>query len=206
VIALDRRAAIVLCGGRSTRMGQDKASLAFGDETMLQRVVRLVGETVGPIVVVAAPDQQVPELPQRVAVVRDRHRGRGPLEGLAAGLAAVPEEVEAAYATSCDVPLLRPALVERMFDLLGTHEIAVPRDGQHHHPLAAVYRPGVLEYIDRLLAADRLRPLFLFEQVATRVIPVDELRDVDPELDTLANLNRPEDYRAALERCGFASP
>jgi molybdopterin-guanine dinucleotide biosynthesis protein A len=77
---------IVLCGGKSSRMGTSKALLPFGSETMLQRVVRLLGEVVAPIVVVAAVDQALPALPQGTIVTRDEHEGRGPLEGLRAGL------------------------------------------------------------------------------------------------------------------------
>src|SRR5438552_9005872 len=103
--------ALVLCGGQSRRMGQPKAWLPFGPERMLQRVVRLVGEAVGPIVVVAAPGQDLPPLPDAVTIVRDPISGRGPLQGLAAGLAALPEAVELAYATATDVPFLEPAWI-----------------------------------------------------------------------------------------------
>lgn len=189
-------------------MGADKLNLPFGDERMLQRVVRLVGQAVdrSRIVVVAAAGQTLPELPTEVRVVRDARSDRGPLEGLAAGLAATANEVDAAYATGCDVPLLAPEFVERMFDRLGDREIAVPRDEEFFHPLAAVYRPRVLPAIDRLLAADRLRPFFLFQEVDTESVSVEELRAVDPELTTLRNLNRREDYLAALASCGFAPP
>ena len=93
-------------------MGRPKAWLPFGPERMLQRVVRLVGSAVGvgPIVVVAAPGQDLPPLPDRVTVVRDPVSGRGPLQGLAAGLAALPDAVELAYASATDVPFLQPGL------------------------------------------------------------------------------------------------
>uniref|UniRef100_A0A7C2JYQ4 Probable molybdenum cofactor guanylyltransferase n=1 Tax=Schlesneria paludicola TaxID=360056 RepID=A0A7C2JYQ4_9PLAN len=197
--------AIVLCGGRSTRMGRDKATLPFGPESLLQRVVRLLSTVVdaGDIVVVAAADQILPTLPVEVVVARDLQPERGPLEGLASGLAALPGRVDAVYATSCDVPLLEPAFVRRMFDLLGDSAIAVPRDGEYHHPLAAVYRPSVLTAVQQLLAEDRLRPRFLFDLVPTRDVSVDDLEDVDPERHTLMNLNRPEDYEAALRIAGL---
>src|SRR6202030_4816740 len=101
-------AGIVLCGGRSTRMGVPKATLPFGSETMLQRVVRLLGTVVSPVVVVAAREQSLPELPEDVAVTRDEREQRGPLEGLRAGLSALPKSADIAYVTSCDVPLLVP--------------------------------------------------------------------------------------------------
>lgn len=189
---------IVLCGGQSQRMGRPKAWLPFGDERMLPRVVRLLGEAVGPIVVVAAPEQEVPPLPPEVVVVRDEEKGRGPLQGLAAGLAALEGRVEAAYVSSCDVPFLRPAFVRRLIDLLGDHAICVPRVGEHHHPLAAVYRLSVRAAVVRLLQADRLRPFFLFEAVPTRVVEAAELLDVDPTFQTLRNLNTSEDYEQAL--------
>src|SRR4051812_9886641 len=95
---------IVVCGGQSTRMGTSKALLPFGPETMLQRVVRILADVVSPIVVVAAIDQELPELPRDVLLTRDEQQGRGPLEGLRAGLKALPTHVDAAYVTSCDVP------------------------------------------------------------------------------------------------------
>src|SRR5579871_868681 len=134
---------IVLCGGQSKRMGRPKAWLPFAGELMLPRVVRLLGEAVRPVVVVAAPGQEVPPLPADVAVVRDEEKGRGPLQGLAAGLNALRGRAEAAYLSSCDVPFLRPAFVRRLVDLLGDHSICVPRVGEYHHPLAAVYRVEV---------------------------------------------------------------
>src|SRR5688572_22622973 len=121
-----RTAGIILCGGQSSRMGRPKATLPFGPELMLQRVVRLLAEVVEPIVVVAAPGQELPPLPLGVLIAHDEREGRGPLEGLLAGLTALEGQVDAAYATSCDVPLLVPDFVRQMIARLGSHEIAVP--------------------------------------------------------------------------------
>ncbi|MBI3838422.1 MAG: molybdenum cofactor guanylyltransferase [Planctomycetia bacterium] len=186
-------------------MGTAKLALPFGPELMLQRIVRLLGEVCQPIVVVAAPDQDLPKLAEGVIIARDRRQGRGPLEGLSAGLAALPEEVDAAYATSCDVPLLVAAFVRRMFELLGDHAAAVPVSGGFQHPLAAVYRRSLLDLINELLAADRMRPAYLFDIVSTRRVVEKELTDVDPRLTTLKNLNHPPDYLAALAQAGFTA-
>ena len=117
---------IVLCGGQSQRMGQPKAWLAFGGELMLPRVVRLASEVVAPIVVVAAPDQELPPLPPSVAVVRDARPQRGPLQGVCAGLEALQGRCDAAFLSSCDVPFLQPAFIRRLIELLGDRRIAVP--------------------------------------------------------------------------------
>ncbi len=179
-------------------MGVPKATLPFGSETMLQRVVRLLGTVVSPIVVVAAQGQAVPALPDAITVTRDEREARGPLEGLRAGLKALPQSVDAAYVTSCDVPLLVPAFVERMIELLGDHDIAVMEVDGFAHPLSAVYRRTTLPHVESLLANDRLRPVFLFDAVRTRRVQTAEMTVVDPELRTLRNLNTHEDYLAAL--------
>jgi molybdopterin-guanine dinucleotide biosynthesis protein A len=199
--------AIILCGGHSVRMGLPKLALPFGTETMLARIVRLLGSVCEPIVVVAArSEQRLPPLPVPVILAQDRQAGRGPLEGIAAGLAALPESVRAAYITGCDVPLLVPAVVTRMFDLLGDEAAAVPVSGGFLHPLSAVYSRSVLDVVEEFLATDRLRPGLLFDCVATRRVSEAELRDVDPALDTLKNLNHPADYLAALAQAGFTAP
>jgi molybdopterin-guanine dinucleotide biosynthesis protein A len=172
---------------------------------MLQRVVRLLGTVVSPIVVVAAPEQTLPDLPPFITITRDEREGRGPLEGLRAGLKALPIDAEIAYVTSCDVPLLVPEFVRRMVDLLGDYEISVMEIDGFTHPLSAVYRRRILPQVESLLAVDRLRPAFLFGAVRTRRVQPAEVSTVDPELLTLRNLNTPEDYRKALEAAGFTS-
>lgn len=202
-LAQGRPAGIVLCGGKSTRMGVPKATLPFGPETMLQRVVRLLGTVADPIVVVGARDQELPPLPPAVLITRDERDARGPLEGLRAGLTALPAAADAAYVTSCDVPLLVSAFVQRLIELLGEHDIAVMEIDGFTHPLSAVYRRATLPHIDALLAQDRLRPAYLFEAVRTRRVTPEEMRDVDPELRTLRNLNTRDDYLAALAEAGL---
>ena len=192
----------MLCGGKSTRMGSPKALLPFGSETMLQRVVRVLGEVVEPIVVVAAADQNLPPLPSDVIVTRDEREARGPLEGLRAGLKALPPGVDIAYVTSCDVPLLVPGFVRQMLDFARNHDVAVMEIDGFTHPLSAVYRRSTLPVVEDLLARDRLRPVFLFESVNTRRVRPSEMTS-DPELRTLRNLNTPEDYERALVEAGL---
>jgi molybdopterin-guanine dinucleotide biosynthesis protein A len=195
---------IILCGGRSTRMGTSKALLPFGAETMLQRVLRLLAAVVSPIVIVAAAGQPLPDLPADVIVTRDEQEGRGPLEGLRAGLKALPGTVESAYVTSCDVPLLVPGFVRQMIDRLADHDIVVMEIDGFPHPLSAVYRRSTLPYVEALLTENRLRPVFLFEAVPTRRVQPAEMTSADPELLTLRNLNTREDYLEALKIAGLA--
>jgi molybdopterin-guanine dinucleotide biosynthesis protein A len=131
-------------------------------------------------------------------LVRDEENGRGPLQGLATGLTALQEHAEAAYVSACDVPLLRPAFVRRLIELLGQNDLCMPHAGGHHHPLAAVYRLEVLKVVRILLADNRCGPYDLLGQVTTRVVEGEDLTDVDATLQSLRNLNTPEDYEEAL--------
>ena len=184
---------IVLCGGRSSRMGRPKAWLPLGGELMLQRVVRVVGDAVGPVVVVAAPGQDVPPLPEDVQVVRDEEEGRGPLAGLVAGLAALEGRADAAYLSAGDVPYLTPAFVRRVVGMLGDSSASVPHVDGHPHPLAAAYRLSVLPHARQLLAAGA-GPAALLDRVPARLIGPHEL----PDLLSLRNLNTPADYARAV--------
>ncbi len=192
-------AGIILCGGQSQRMGRPKAWLPFGNELLLPRVVRLLREVVAPIVVVAAPDQEVPPLPDEVILVRDELEGRGPMQGLAAGLNVLRGRAVAAFLSACDVPFLQPTFVQCVIELLGDHTIGVPRVGERDHPLAAVYRVDVVDTVVRLLQADRRRMRDLFAEVPTRVIEAAELADADPAFRSLQNLNTLAEYQAALD-------
>lgn len=200
--------AIIVCGGKSRRMGRPKAWLPFGSETLLQRVVRLVslGLDEGPIAVVAAEGQELPELGPEMIVARDTQPGLGPLAAIVEGLRALPGGVRFAYVTGTDVPFLAPRWIGRLVELIGEADIAMPDVDGFDHPLASLYRrETVLPAAEGLLAAGRLRPVYLMELVEGRRVFAEELREVDPELLTLRNLNSPEDYEAALADAGLSS-
>jgi molybdenum cofactor guanylyltransferase len=202
-------AGIVLAGGRSTRMGRPKAWLEWHGSTLLHRVAGIVARAVdGPVVVVRAPEQELPALPPAVRVVEDAREGRGPLQGLAAGLAAVADDAELAYVSSTDVPFLHPAFVARVLAAAAREDadVALPVAHGFRHPLAAAYRTSLLADVEELIALDRMRPAFLFERC--RTLELDDhalLRDAalarsDPDLLSLMNVNDPGEYERARGR------
>lgn len=198
-----RRGALILCGGGSRRMGRDKASLPFGGETMLARTMRLVAEVVlrEQIVLVAAADQTLPPLPWAASVVRDREVDRGPLPALIDGLAALPAKASAAFVTACDAPWLQPALVETLFSAMEPEvDVAVPGDGERLYPLNAVYRPSCVASLRASLdeGGSSLQWALRAPGLRLKELSVEQLRPVDPELQSLLNCNTPEDYQAAL--------
>jgi molybdopterin-guanine dinucleotide biosynthesis protein A len=186
-------AAIVLCGGRSRRMGRDKWSLPFLGETLLERTVRTVREVVDEVWVVAREGQEV-EGDYRI--VRDPAEGLGPLAGLVAGLEAMA--AERAFLTSCDVPFLNPEYVRRMLELGRGHPVAVPLLDGYHMSTSAVYGKEVLPVARRLLQEERLRPLFLIRELDALIVNEPELRDMDQDLRSFRNCNTREAYEQAL--------
>lgn len=202
-------AGIILCGGSSSRMGSPKAWLPWGGRTFLECSVAAVAEGLGdphaPVVVVAAPAQLLPPLPDTARVVADPGGDLGPLQGLVTGLAALPPGVEAAFVAACDGPLLRPAVVARMLQLLLSNDAtdaAVPGDPDAPHPLAAAYRPRLLPAAARNLAERRLSLRHLLREAATRFVPVADFADIDPGLLSFASVNTPGEYAELLARGG----
>jgi molybdopterin-guanine dinucleotide biosynthesis protein A len=199
-------AAIVLAGGRSTRMGREKATLDWHGSTLLRRAVGIVGRCVdGPVVVVCAAGQSLPPLPPGVELATDEREARGPLQGIAAGLHALADRAEVVFVTGVDAPLLHPALVAHVIaSLHAVDDVALPHAHGFPHPLAAAYRAATIApLVAEQLAHDRLgtRPLF----ARCRVRRLDEaalLADAavakhDPHLRSLHNLNAPAEYAAA---------
>jgi molybdenum cofactor guanylyltransferase len=199
-------AAIVLAGGRSSRMGSPKAALGWHGSTLLRRVTGIVARSIaGPVIVVAAPGQRLPAPHPKVEFTTDEREGRGPLQGIAAGLAAIGDRAAVAYVSSTDVPLLHPAFVRRVVEAMSDdQDVVLPEVGGYRQPLSAAYRVGLLTTVQELIAADRMRPAFLFERA--RVLHLSEadlrrdgaLARLDPELASVSNLNEPADYERAL--------
>lgn len=210
-------AGVVLVGGRSSRMGTAKAALEWHGSTFLRRVTGVVGRAVdGPVIVVRAPHQPLPALGSQVIVCDDTAEGRGPLQGLATGLAvAERERASLAFACSTDLPLLHSAFVEAVlggFDTAApadegaTPDVVVPRIRGHRQPLAAAYRTDLATRLDELLRVGRSRMSDLLDDVDVRLL--DEatlladarLFAADPDLASAFNVNTPQDYRAARAR------
>jgi molybdopterin-guanine dinucleotide biosynthesis protein A len=201
-------AGVVLAGGQSSRMGTPKAALEWHGSTLLRRTVGILARaTGGPVVVVRAQGQRLPALPDDVEVVDDPREGRGPVQGLAAGLRALTDRADMAFVSSTDMPFLHPAFVRRV--LRAVHEgadVGLPVARGYPQPLAAAYRTTLAPMAEKLAQADRLRPAFLFEQCV--VVRLDEaaLKDdpvlaaLDPGLDSVVNLNEPDEYRTAREK------
>ena len=199
---------IVLAGGRSSRMGTPKAALEWHGSTLLRRTVGILARvTDGPVLVVRAPGQALPDLPPQVDVVDDPREGLGPVQGLAAGLAAAAGRADVAFVCSTDLPFLHPAFVRRVLRAVADGaDVSLPVARGYPQPLAAAYRATLAPVAERLVAEGRLRPAFLFEECAVTRLDEAALRGdpilaaLDPELDSVLNINEPGEYQAARAR------
>ena len=191
-------------------MGAPKTALEWHGSTLLCRTVQIVARAIGgPVVVVRAPGQNLPELPQGTLLVEDPHEGKGPLQGIAAGLAALTGRAGVAFVSSTDLPFLHPAFIRRVLDVLSGRDgpdVALPVVRGYPQPLAAAYRVSLASAAERLVIQDRLRTAFLFDEC--RVETLDEaalkrdpvLAALDPDLDSVLNVNTAGDYAAARAR------
>lgn len=156
---------------------------------MIAHVVDRLAEVVDEVVVVASKKLALPDLP--ATIVRDRQPELGPLAGIREGLAAIT--AGRAFVTSTDAPFLSPELVRAMF--AAGRAVATEIDG-HVQTLAAVYPRSALGLAERLLAEQRMRPLFLLEALDYSRVDAADL----PDIDSLRGLNTPEAYLAAVRQ------
>ena len=202
-----RAGAVVLAGGRSSRMGQPKALLDWHGLTAVAHAVEVVREGTGggPVCVVRASGQKLP--PLDAIVVDDDLDGGGPLAALYTGLAALEGKADVAFACGVDTPLLGPAFVRAVVRTLHKGDDAVvPTIGGRSQPLLAVYRVRIVPRLRALLddGAGGLRDIprtCAVRQVGEWELVSDpELDAADPRLNAAANANTPEEWAELLAR------
>lgn len=196
-----RRAALILAGGASRRMGRPKAWLELGGETMLERIVGVVAAVCTDVVVVAAADQALPALPDRARRVDDPPEvgGGGPLVGTLTGLRALGDH-DIVYIGAVDAAWLSTTHVEAMLDVLerdpSTHAV-VPETGSEilHATSGAVRMPFAREAAAALVRTGQRALRRLYEELAAQRVAVARLTDPD----AVRTCNTPDDYEAARE-------
>ncbi len=201
-------ASIVLCGGQSQRMGADKALMEFGEETLLQRVCRILTDVTPTVIVVANPAQELPALSTNVRVVRDQYPDEGPLGGLVTGLSSLVESnteqsAAAAFLCACDSPFPSARVVEVMMQCLAQKTDADCHVVTHQsktQPMHAIYRCSVLGTATALFEAGERSLQKLLRQLNVLETAAETYQTLDPELLFLKNVNTPQDLAAARRR------
>jgi molybdopterin-guanine dinucleotide biosynthesis protein A len=184
---------LILAGGRSRRMGRDKAQLPAGDGTLIDHLARRLAPVVDETLVAGGPESA------RLAGARridDRYQGLGPLAGIHAGL--LEARFSRVWVVACDLPDVEPALGELLRGYAAGVDAAVPRLGDDSEGVCAVYDRSLAPRIETFLQTGERRVQDFLGRIAVRYVTPAELRRVDPELRSFRNINTPADYEAWL--------
>jgi molybdopterin-guanine dinucleotide biosynthesis protein A len=185
---------VILAGGRSRRMGRDKAGLPVGDGTLIEHLARRLAPVVDETIIAGGSDR--PNLPG-VRVVDDRFAGLGPLAGMHAGFTAARHPY--VWVVGCDLPDVEPAMATLLRGLAGAYEAVVPRVDGQPQAVCALYERALASRIEAMLGAGERSIKSLLAASNVRYVAPDELRAVDPELRSFRNINTPSDYQAWLK-------
>lgn len=182
---------VILAGGRSTRMGRNKAFLEAGGERLIDRQVRLFRSLFPEVIIVTA--SPLDYLDQPAAIATDIFPGRGALGGIYTGLFHASDEQ--AFFAACDMPFLNPDFLAYMVDQAAGRDIVVPAPPDGLQPLHAIYSRRCLPVIQGLLEKERLKITGFYPGFATLLIPPETLRRFDPAGRMFLNINTPADLR-----------
>jgi molybdopterin-guanine dinucleotide biosynthesis protein A len=186
----------VMAGGRSSRLGRDKALLEIEGETLLARTVRLLSSLCDEVIVVGPPERS--SVVPQVRVVPDERPGIGPLGGIATALRAARHDAVLVVAT--DLPLLNPVLLQHLLRNqihgLPPTDVFIPRVEGRTQQLHAIYSRRCLAIIDEQIVRGDFKIDRFFSRVSTQVIGEAEIRHYDPELHSFRNINTEDDWQA----------
>ena len=185
----------VTAGGKSSRMGHDKAWLELDGATMIERVIAALRPVTARVTIIAnRPEYTRLNLP----VVADTHADVGPLEAIRTAL--VNSRQPRVVLVGCDLPFVTPPLFTHLLRVGGDAQAVVPLDDSGQiEPLCAIYSTAALTAVSGLIAAGERKVSRLFERIPTRFVAFDELRHLDGARRFFENVNSPEDYRRAVE-------
>jgi len=188
--------AIVLAGGKSRRLGVNKAFLQLDGQTLIERVIAGLKNIFSEIIVVTNSQSfgEMKSLFQNgPRVVEDVFEDKGPLAGLYTGLLST--SCQAAFTVACDMPFLREELILYLCRQLEGFDAVVPLSFKGYEPLHSVYSQGCRKIIEEQLIRNELRPRLIFPYLRVRYIRPENIETFDPRMLSFTNINTLEDYR-----------
>jgi molybdenum cofactor guanylyltransferase len=197
-VTRERRAGVVLCGGRSSRMGEPKHLLEIGGRTFLECCIAAFAGIIDQVIVSIAAGQKLPKVDPTILIIEDQHPEGGPLSGLAAAFPAVHAEHVAVL--SCDAPLVKSDVVSLLFDAIGTNDAALPTAFGREQYFPAVYDQRVGGIAQRLLERNEHRMSAFIAECQCSIVSESQIRSLDPNLDSFCNVNTPDEYGALVRR------
>ena len=183
-------AGILLAGGKSARMGRDKALLPYSNGTLIEHMAKRLGGITAQVIIVAdaADKYAVPG----TSTIADLYPDCGPVGGIVTGLEAAGEGTH--FVAACDMPLFHPYILRYMADLAtADYDAVYPIVTERPEPLCAVYRHTALEPLRDFLESGGRAAYKALQKLRGRMVDESALRVFDPLLTSYANWNAPED-------------
>jgi molybdenum cofactor guanylyltransferase len=196
---LDMKAgAIILSGGKSSRMGSNKALLKLNEKTNIERIRDELSQCVDDIILVTNEPESYRFL--HIKTVPDHYQEMGPLAGIHAGLMAAVKEINIIVA--CDMPFISEKLAAILIEMLGEYDAVVPVINGRRHPLFAVYKKSAITEIEKGLKNDRLSLKHLLNQLNVLFITEKDLPEFTTESlnQIFFNMNHPDEYEDAKKQ------
>ncbi|MFJ7725953.1 molybdenum cofactor guanylyltransferase [Neobacillus sp. NPDC097160] len=190
-----KAAAIILAGGKSSRMGTNKALLKINEKTNIERIANTLKLLFDDIILVTNDSEQYEFL--GLTMVADRYPGMGPLAGVHAGLLASDYDLN--FIVACDMPFVSSELAEALVNSCGHYDAVIPVINGKQHPLFAVFHKKAAEEVASSIEAGRLRMKHLLDQLNVLYVTETELQtysNLDIER-VFFNMNHPDEYEEA---------
>ncbi|MEK7850719.1 MAG: molybdenum cofactor guanylyltransferase [Deltaproteobacteria bacterium] len=187
---------VILAGGKSSRMGKNKALLEIGGERIIDKTVSLFKSLFKEVILVTNTPEEYAGLD--VKVVTDIFPGKGSLGGIYTGLTYA--SCDYSFIVSCDMPFLKRELIEYLINIKDGFDVVVPKLRSGYEPLHAVYSRECLKPIEALIKRDDLRIIGFYPKVRVKEVSEDELAPFISEPFPFININTPEDYMAVFKK------
>ena len=188
--------AVILAGGKSRRMGRNKALLDFGGETLIERLYGIL-KSAFEEVLISANDPETYEF-LGAQVVQDVFGAGGSLAGIHAAL--LHSGGESCFFVACDMPFVNLDLVRYLSQFADDYEVVIPMSRNGLEPLHSFYSRRCVPHIEQQLGRGNLKIIDFFPHVSVREVTLDEMRECDPEEMSYFNINTQEKYEAAVAR------
>jgi len=184
---------VILAGGKSRRMGRDKAFLPFGEGLLIERVIEVVQQVIANVILITNTPEQYQRfgLPMFSDVIPEA----GSMGGIYTGL--ISARTPYSLCLACDMPFVKTAFLRFLCDTATEADVVIPRNAEDFQPLCAVYSQVCREPIRHKIEDQRLKITGFFDQVRVRVIDGDLLAHYDPHDVMFFNANTPEEYAKA---------
>ena len=193
---------VILAGGQSSRMGQNKALMPLGGKRLVDRVVETMREVFRDLLMVTNTPEVYADL--GLPMVGDVWPEKGSLGGVYSAIYHVTTPY--CLVVACDMPFLNAGIMRYLMTQIVDYDVIIPDVLDELQTLHAIYSKACLQPIERRLEANRLRIVGFFPDVRVRMVTASELQPYDPELLAFQNLNTPEEFQAAEQRLQHAPP